>query len=853
VSEHGSLSLSRGHQDASVGRPVLLAAAAVVAAVLVAAGAYHALASSAAAASSASTAHAQVVTPGQLERSRQIGAEQPRFWTRRGARGLIATNASQQLSASFTPSGVQLGVPGGRVALSLVALGRARPTELLRTAAPSARANQVTYSRAGLSEWYANGPLGLEQGVVLRSRPLVGGRGTLTLAYAISGATRAIVQTGQVTLLATDGRPLISYGGLSAMDARGRALPTRLEVVGSQLLIQVQDAGATYPLRIDPLIQGASSGNVATAAALALQSSTAPSLSMAPVNAGGQPWSTADEGVGNPVGVMVTLTNPPGGATVTGVTAGPIGVTPAGALSQPGAAAPPVPSSLAAGATATFTVPYTIAQPGTAALTESMSWTDARGPASATASTVVPLGSEVVTIQTKAWIPSAHLVDPERLLTIPYYAAAVEGNCYTPPTTGDKLKTLVDSLYRGDDHTDFTGSYRVQSTLEFTWDGNTVSNVVTSGDFGETHRDLFYVSPAGLNDCNIQAGTATQATSGSATGASFDVGYASSNPLIFPAFVAPAIDSAVIGSIAPDGTLTVHYAEDLFPSHGIQVSINHQPAVTDTVGDASCLGASLVIGPPGAALLGWGLTHQDNDGSFTVTPLQRNATASAPSLLCSSTYWAIQTTDLLTAAALVSGPRRPATDLARPAAASTVMVAPIVNGKAGSPMSLSAAQSAGLVAVTPNDEGTLISSSVAQPVQITTDSPNAVIATTEIANGQAHTPSYYVGSGKLVVSAGAQAKVTHNGHPVKATKAPKTPVTTATLTGKGNRVTVHFHVKAIGAVTFALLAGHKLPVHRGEVTLTRKQLSKLIFYSTDAFGQVEKTHSLTRAQLRRFA
>ena len=37
--------------------------------------------------------------------------------------------------------------------------------------APRAQANRVSYARAGLSEWYVNGPLGLEQGFTIPRAP----------------------------------------------------------------------------------------------------------------------------------------------------------------------------------------------------------------------------------------------------------------------------------------------------------------------------------------------------------------------------------------------------------------------------------------------------------------------------------------------------------------------------------------------------------------------------------------------------------------------------------------------------------------------------------------------------------
>ena len=100
-----------------------------------------------------------------------------------------------------------------------------------------------------MSEWYLNGPLGLEQGFNLARRPA--GTGDLTLAIGVGGSLRARMVAGAVVF----GSSGLSYGGLRVTDARGRAVPAWLSIGRGQLLIHVDDARTVYPLRIDPLIQ----------------------------------------------------------------------------------------------------------------------------------------------------------------------------------------------------------------------------------------------------------------------------------------------------------------------------------------------------------------------------------------------------------------------------------------------------------------------------------------------------------------------------------------------------------------------------------------------------------------------
>ncbi|HEY1565583.1 MAG TPA: Ig-like domain repeat protein [Solirubrobacteraceae bacterium] len=49
----------------------------------------------------------------------------------------------------------------------------------------------------------------------------------------------------------------LAYRGLVATDARGRQLPARVTLRGARVLLQIDDRGASYPLRIDPFIQQA--------------------------------------------------------------------------------------------------------------------------------------------------------------------------------------------------------------------------------------------------------------------------------------------------------------------------------------------------------------------------------------------------------------------------------------------------------------------------------------------------------------------------------------------------------------------------------------------------------------------
>jgi hypothetical protein len=113
--------------------------------------------------------------------------------------------------------------------------------------------NRVSYRRGGLTEWYLNGPLGLEQGFTLERRPA--GVGSLTLAVRADGALRPRRSGAQVVFAAGGGPVVARYGGLYALDAAARPLPAWIVLAGRTLLLRIDDSGARYPLTVDPFLQ----------------------------------------------------------------------------------------------------------------------------------------------------------------------------------------------------------------------------------------------------------------------------------------------------------------------------------------------------------------------------------------------------------------------------------------------------------------------------------------------------------------------------------------------------------------------------------------------------------------------
>jgi hypothetical protein len=187
--------------------------------------------------------------------SRALGRDDPSYRALALAGGFRLRNRGQGLVALLGARGVEVRSGRARLHLSLSGYGYGGTLHALPAATLRAQSNRVVYGRGGLREWYVNGPLGLEQGFTLAAAPIGRRTGALTIALALSGNVRGSLSRGGGVMFAGAGGAALAYGGLIASDARGRTLPARIELRRGRLLLRVDDAGARYPLRIDPLVQ----------------------------------------------------------------------------------------------------------------------------------------------------------------------------------------------------------------------------------------------------------------------------------------------------------------------------------------------------------------------------------------------------------------------------------------------------------------------------------------------------------------------------------------------------------------------------------------------------------------------
>jgi hypothetical protein len=171
--------------------------------------------------------------------------------------GFDAANPRQKLKVHFNSEGVEVHTGNARWQMVLRGYGYGETIQKVSAAVPEASRNRVDYKRGTLTEWYVNGPIGLEQGFTISQPPGKIKGGLLTIALALSGDLQAAIDDDceGLSLSERNGRLRLHYAGLSAHDASGKVLRTRLELAGGELLLRTDDTGARFPVVIDPWVQ----------------------------------------------------------------------------------------------------------------------------------------------------------------------------------------------------------------------------------------------------------------------------------------------------------------------------------------------------------------------------------------------------------------------------------------------------------------------------------------------------------------------------------------------------------------------------------------------------------------------
>ncbi len=152
-----------------------------------------------------------------------------------------------------TPRGVRISGMDLGIATASVGRGGAAGSRVVRSR--HAEGQELVLDRdEGVEERYLAGPLGLEQSYLVGSSPA--GQGPLAIEVAFDGLAPEAVEGASDRVLLRDeaGDVRGGYRDLVAADAAGRELGARMEVRGGGVALVIDDAGARYPLRVDPIV-----------------------------------------------------------------------------------------------------------------------------------------------------------------------------------------------------------------------------------------------------------------------------------------------------------------------------------------------------------------------------------------------------------------------------------------------------------------------------------------------------------------------------------------------------------------------------------------------------------------------
>lgn len=165
----------------------------------------------------------------------------------------VARHPAWTMRTELGRDGVHIVHDDALLALTLLDYGRQGARLPAADVEPTAHGNRVEYNRGEVTEWYVNGPLGLQQGFTFPTR--LPGTGRLEIAMRIASDLYPRMSADESAVLFRDarGQTRMRYSDLYVNDATGRALAAVLTLEDDLLVIEIDDTEATYPVTVDPL------------------------------------------------------------------------------------------------------------------------------------------------------------------------------------------------------------------------------------------------------------------------------------------------------------------------------------------------------------------------------------------------------------------------------------------------------------------------------------------------------------------------------------------------------------------------------------------------------------------------
>ncbi len=173
-----------------------------------------------------------------------------------------APNRGQELRCNVSSAGIQVfprataaeDAGAWKLGLETESFGRQGFAQELPPGVLCTDGARAELSHGSITEWFENRENGIEQGWTIASAP--SGSGPLWIGLALEGDLALRIEEGARSGVLVDGSGTVRlrYADLRAWDAAGRALEACLESSPEGVGIRVDDAGAAYPLTVDPAL-----------------------------------------------------------------------------------------------------------------------------------------------------------------------------------------------------------------------------------------------------------------------------------------------------------------------------------------------------------------------------------------------------------------------------------------------------------------------------------------------------------------------------------------------------------------------------------------------------------------------
>lgn len=187
--------------------------------------------------------------------------------TKLGGGAYEAHNPAQGFTSYFRPEGVALmsGLEAKlpwMLEMKLKGIGYGEQLAEMSAGTPTVTNNRIELARtsfliphsSSLSEWYVNGPDGLEQGMTIPSAPGERTGDSLRVTFELGRTLEAqSAQGGQaIHFYDRSGEFVLSYAKLVVTDAEGQQLAAQMGLEGGEVVLEIDDSEAVYPVTIDP-------------------------------------------------------------------------------------------------------------------------------------------------------------------------------------------------------------------------------------------------------------------------------------------------------------------------------------------------------------------------------------------------------------------------------------------------------------------------------------------------------------------------------------------------------------------------------------------------------------------------